>query len=140
MLRKLSAKEQFDIRTMRYFIPRNKYKTRITKQAEAAMADLSSKGIQPQYRSKGFLNLLWGKTYRDLQITQWKDDVREGLITKYEIYSSLPKWLQPWAESKLKDVPYNASAYEEIRDDGGELIGLVHVGNSIERILMKGLK
>lgn len=103
----MTAKEQFDIRTMRYFIPPNKYKTRITKQDEQAMANLSSRGTQPTRRTKGFQNLQWGKTYRDLQITQWSDDIKEGLITKAEIYAGLPKWLRNWAEMKLKDVPYD---------------------------------
>lgn len=104
---KLTKKEQFDIRTMRYFIPINKYKTRITKQDELRMAALSSRGIQPDRRTKGFQNLSWGKTYRDLQITQWKDDIRDGFITKAEVYDSVPKWLRSWAEEKLANMPYD---------------------------------
>lgn len=104
---KLSNKERFDQRTMRYFMPRSKYRTRITHNDTIKMANLSSRGQHPKRRTKGFLNLLWGKTYRDLQITQWKDDIRAGYFTKSEIYSGVPEWLQPWVESKLKDVPYD---------------------------------
>lgn len=106
-LRRLTSGEQFDIETMRYFIPRNKLKTRITRQDEVRIADLSSKGIQPDRRTPGFLNLLWGKTYRDEQITTYKRDILLGYITKYEIISSFSKRLQPWIESKIKDVPYD---------------------------------
>lgn len=109
----MTAKEQFDIRTMRYFIPQaNKHKTRITKQDEEAMAALSSKGTKPAKLTDGLKNLMWGKTYRDLQITQWSEDVKAGIITKAEIYAGLPAWLQPWAEQKLRYVPYDIDAYE----------------------------
>lgn len=93
---------------MRYFIPRrNRFAGRITHNDTIKMADLSSRGFQPLRRTPGFLNLLWGKTYRDLQITQWRDDVRCGFITKAEIYESVPEWLLLWVTSKLQDVPYD---------------------------------
>ena len=127
----MTTKEQFDIRTMRYFIPKaNKYKTRITRQDETAMAALSSKGTKPTRITKGLQNLMWGKTYRDLQITQWSDDVKAGLITKYEIYSALPKWLRPWAESKLQNVPYDIAAYE-LTEKGD----MIHHETTTERIM-----
>ncbi len=40
-------------------------------------------------------------------ITQWKDDINQGLITKGEIYESLPDCLQGWIEGKLKNVIYD---------------------------------
>lgn len=110
-LHRLTTGEQFDIETMRYFIPRNKLRTRITKQDIVCMADLSSKGIQPSHRTPGFINLLWGKTYRDEQITSYRNDIQLGYITKYEIISSFPKHLQPWIESKIKDVPYDVDGH-----------------------------
>lgn len=100
-LRRLTKREHFDQRTMRYFIPRNRYSGRIRHNDTIKMADLSSRGIQPKRRTPGFLNLLWGKTYRDLQITQWRNGVQDGITTKYEIYASVPEWLRPWVETKL---------------------------------------
>lgn len=105
---KLSAKESFDIRTMRYFIPKaNALKARISYNDKVKIANLSSRGIQPKRRTPGFVNLLWGKTYRDLQISSWKEDIGQGFITKAEICESLPVWLREWAESKLQYAPYD---------------------------------
>lgn len=104
---KLTSKEKFDQRTMLYFYPKSGGMPRIRDYDKAKMAALSSRGEHPRRRTPGFIRLLWGKTYRDLQITQWRDDVRGGLMTKIEICESLPEWLQPWAHAKLIDVPYD---------------------------------
>ncbi len=109
-MRTLTNKERFDIRTMRYFIPSNKYKTRITKQDEVAMADLSSRGIQPVRQTKGLANLIAGKTYRDEQITAYKRDIMQGLFTKIEIIDSYPRDMQSWITNKLVDVPYDVDS------------------------------
>jgi hypothetical protein len=104
---KLTNREKFDIKTMRYFLPKQSSPPRIRDYDKVKMANLSSKGIQPKRRTKGFDLLRWGKTYRDLQITYWKADIRDGIITKAEIYESLPEWLRDWAYTKLKEVPYD---------------------------------
>jgi hypothetical protein len=105
---RLTNKEKFDQRTMLYFYP-NKTggMPRVRDYDRQKMAALSSKGIQPKNRTPGFLRLLWGKTYRDLQVTEWRDAVRQGYITKSEVYDSVPEWLLDWAVIKLKDVPYD---------------------------------
>lgn len=119
-MRKLTNKELFDIRTMRYFIPRFAPKGwRITQKDKVAMADLSSKGIQPKGIGltdpfTGVRALVTGKTYRDLMVTEWSDSVRKGYMTKWELINSVPEWLQPWLEEKLKDVPYDEDAYEDV--------------------------
>jgi len=106
--RRLTARERFDVRTMQYFYPRRSgFKARVRSNDKAKMADLSSYGIRPKRRTPGFQKLAWGKTYRDLQVTQWSNDIRDGLITKAEIYDSLPDWLLPWIEPKLQYVPYD---------------------------------
>lgn len=104
---KLTNKELFDIKTMRYFIPKQQSPWRIRDYDKVKMAQLSSRGIEPKRRTKGFELLRWGKTYRDLSITMWKEDIQQGYITKNEIYEGLPSWLVKWAISKLKDVPYD---------------------------------
>lgn len=105
---RLTSKERFDQRTMLYFYP-NKTggMPRVRDYDKAKMAALSSKGIHPKNKTPGFLRLLYGKTYRDLQITQWKVAITEGIITKAEIYESVPDWLRDWTVNKLKDVPYD---------------------------------
>lgn len=105
--RKLTNKEKFDQRTMLYFLPKGRFPGRVQHNDRVKMADLSSRGIQPKNITNGFQNLLWGKTYRDEQITSWKRDISLGYFTKIEIYESVPTWLRLWAESKLKDVPYD---------------------------------
>lgn len=121
MSKQPTKKELFDQRTMLYFYPNKSGGTpRVRDYDRAKMAALSSRGLQPNNRTPGFLRLLWGKTYRDLQITQWKEDVMAGLITKYEIYQSVPEWLRPWTESKLKDVPYDqpyTDKHYELKND-----------------------
>lgn len=103
----MTNKEQFDIKTMRYFVPKSGGRTYITKADEQAMVNLSSRGTQPAKQTKGLTSLQWGKTYRDEQITSYRRDVRQGLFTKYEIISSFPIALQDWITDKLKDVPYD---------------------------------
>lgn len=106
--RKLTKKEAFDQRTMRYFFPRsNRLKASITHNDTIKMADISSRGIKPKVVTRGLKRLQWGKTYRDLQITQWRDDIMDGFITKYEIYQSVPEWMRLWIEEKLRYVPYD---------------------------------
>lgn len=102
--RKLSDKESLDVRSMRYFIPKNNLPKgwRITKADRVMMADLSSRGIRPRKVTPGMELLKWGKTFREEQITRWREDVIEGLTTKYEILSSLPLWLRPSIEKSLQ--------------------------------------
>lgn len=104
----MTNKEKFDQRTMLYFYP-NKTggMPRVRDYDRQKMADLSSRGIQPKNQTPGFQRLLWGKTYRDLQITEWKRDIGKGYITKSEVYESVPDWLRDWTISKLQDVPYD---------------------------------
>lgn len=105
---KLTNKEKFDQRTMLYFYPnKSGGMPRIRDYDKEKMAALSSKGVQPKRRTLGFQRLLWAKTYRDLQITEWKRDVGLGYMTKAVIYESVPAWMRDWAESKLKDAPYD---------------------------------
>lgn len=104
---KLTSKERFDQRTMLYFFPKSGGMVRVRYNDRVKMSLLSSRGIKPKNRTKGFLKLLWGKTYRDEQITQWKNGIRDGYITKFEVYDSVPDWLQDWVKSKLQDVPYD---------------------------------
>jgi hypothetical protein len=118
---KLTKSEAFDIKTMRYFIPKNIKGWRIRSYDKFKMAQLSSRGIKPKRATKGFNLLKWGKTYRDLQITMWKQDIKAGLITKSEIYDGLPEWLRSWAQSKLKGVPYDVG-YKT----SNMLIGIYH--------------
>lgn len=103
----MTIKERFDIRTMRYFIPKSGGRTYITKTDEQAMAALSSRGTQPKQTTRGITSLIWGKTYRDEQITSYKRDVRLGLFTKHELISAMPIDMQDWLADKLKDVPYD---------------------------------
>lgn len=106
--RRLTAKERFDQQTALYFYPRRSgFKARVRHNDRIKMADLSSRGVQPKRRTPGFVKLLWAKSYRDLQITEWSDDIRAGLITKAEIYDSVPEWLLEWIEDKLIEVPYD---------------------------------
>lgn len=110
-LHRLSNKEQLDIRSMRYFIPRrNVTGWRIRGYDQVKMADLSSRGIKPQCSSKGFELLKHGKTYREYQIASWRDGIREGIITEYEILSGLPEWLRPSITESLRGA---------FMDDGG---------------------
>lgn len=113
-MRKLTKKELFDQRTMSYFYPKTAPKVRIRHYDRIKMADLSSKGIKPRRETPGYKKLLWGKTYRDMQITEWKRDIMAGYITKGEIYESVWPSLRAWCESKLKYVPYDVDAYENI--------------------------
>ena len=129
----MTNKELFDIETMRYFIPPNAQRTRITKLDMQAMVDLSSRGVMSTRKTKGFTNLVWGKTYRDLMITEWIQDIKDGIITKYEIYQSLPKHLRPWAESKFKNVPYDIASYE-VTESGN----IIHHVTLTNRLLTKG--
>lgn len=77
------------------------------------MSRLSSRGIFPTKVTPGFTLLKWGKTYRDEQITSYKRDIALGLFTKSEILSGLPVRLRSWMWEKIKDVPYDQSAYDE---------------------------
>ena len=106
--RKLSKKELFDITTMMYFIPlHGAHRPRITLNDKRKMANLSSHGEKPDYATKGFKALQWGKTYRDEQITAYRRDIPLGYITKHEIISSYPKNMQKWIQEKLRDIPYD---------------------------------
>jgi len=102
--RKLSKKEKLDIETMQYFLPT---KGRIYPNDKKKMADLSSQGITPKNQTSGFVLLKWGKTYRDLQITEYKRDISLGLITKGEILDSMPENLRDWLWKKIQHVPYD---------------------------------
>lgn len=108
--RKLTNKEQFDIATMVYFIPSDA-KTRIYPNDKKKMVDLSSRGIRPQRETKGFKELRIGKTYRDLQITSYCDDVRAGYFTKSELIEGMPPRFREWITKKLKGVPYDEDGY-----------------------------
>lgn len=105
----MTNKEKFDIKTMRYFTHPRKYHTRITKQDEQAMVNLSSRGIKPQRMTKGLNCLIWGKTYRDEQITAYKRDIALGYFTKWEIISSYPKDMRDWIKSKIASTPYDVN-------------------------------
>jgi hypothetical protein len=109
---------------MRYFIPSHVKGWSIKPEDKAIIANWSSRGIKhkeidrppnPTQTLTGVQALISGKTYRDLQITEWKDAVSRGYLTKSEIYESLPEWIRKWAESKLKNTPYdihqNATKY-----------------------------
>lgn len=102
--RKLTTKEAFDVETMKYFIPRNRLSKRLQRNDKRKIADLSSRGIQPRRDTPGYIDLRWGKTYRDWQITQWRRDVAEGLFTKWEIINSVPQFMQSWLEDKLLGI------------------------------------
>jgi len=104
--RKLTKKEELDISTMVYFIPSNS-KHRIYKNDKIKMAELSSKGIQPDMITKGFSLLKWGKTYRDEQITSYKRDIQLGLFTKYEILQGIAPRFRDWLWNKIKDTTYD---------------------------------
>lgn len=91
---------------MEYFIPTN-VKCRIYPNDKVKMANLSSRGIQPQRITKGFTLLKWGKTYRDEQITSFKNDIMAGYITKISILDELPKKFRQWMWNKIKDTPYD---------------------------------
>lgn len=111
---KITKKMELDVETMAYFYPKSAPRRYIKKSDREAMAIYSATGKKPAVTTKGFEQLMWGKTYRDMQITAWSEDIRQGYITKWEIYSSLPKSLRAWAEKKLVNVPYDEDAYENI--------------------------
>lgn len=114
--RRLSRKEQLDIATMRYFIPKTNKGWRISHADKVAMADFSGKGIKPSEQTRpvmgskilsGLQALNLGKTMRDQQITAWRESIQDGIMTKGEIYDSCPDWMTDWLKNKLKDVPYD---------------------------------
>lgn len=107
---KLSNKMRLDVETMRYFYPgKSGGRSHITKQDIHDMAVYSATGKKPGTESKGFKQLVWGKTYRDLQITQWREDIRDGFITKWEVQASVPVRLREWVIKKIADVPYDTN-------------------------------
>lgn len=106
---RLTNKEKFDIATMMYF--RTNMRTRIYPNDKLKMAVLSSTGKSPAKETKGFIELKWGKTFRDEQITSYRRDIRAGYFTKAELIESIPSKFKDWLWGKLKDVPYDEDNY-----------------------------
>jgi len=117
--RRLTNKEKLDVSTMAYFIPKT-ITYRIYPNDKKKMADLSSRGVWPKGKkgnvmlmktegsnTLGFKLLQTGKTYRDMQITAYKEDISNGYFTKIELLDAMPERLRGWLWSKIEDVPYD---------------------------------
>lgn len=103
---KITPKMKLDVDTMHYFFPCTS-RPYVKQSDREAMALFSARGIKPEVETKGFYQLKWGKTYRDEQITSYRQDIRAGLFTKHELLQSMPVKFRDWLWEKIKDVPYD---------------------------------
>lgn len=111
--RKLSNKEKFDIDTALLF-KHSAYKdTRIYPNDKKKFADLSSKGIKPKRITRGYEAIINAKMWRDLQITEYKKDIKAGLFIKSEIVESFSPRFRQWIWNKIKDVPHDINGNTE---------------------------
>ena len=120
---RLSQKQWIDVHSMAYFIPSGS-KQRIYPNDFKKMALYSATGKLPDNQTRGFKLLLWGKTYRDEQITSYIRDIRLGYFTKHELIQSMPHFLRDWLARKIEHVPY-----DEDGDTSAMLIGLYRKGD-----------
>ena len=102
----MTNKELFDLKTMLYFMPDNRYQTKITEADKQAMVDYSSRGVKPE-RTLGLLNIMAGKTYRELQIATWIEDIKNGITTLEEVLSEEPEWIKGYLLKSLGGGLYN---------------------------------
>jgi hypothetical protein len=135
--RRLKKGEVVDVLSTMYYRPS---RVRIRYNDKVKFANLSSCGIAPKRITPGFTDLIWGKTYRDEIITQFRGDIMSGLITKGEILDSLPDKLRGWMWKKLKDIPYDIDYYERvvsIDENGEEMVSYVPTENGVTPHLIR---
>lgn len=98
----MTTKERNDIEVMEWFIPEQVKHWAVTDHDRLAMVNLSSRGIQPKYRTKGLLALMAGKTFREVHVEMYRDDIKAGYISKEDLLSSTPLAVRAWLIKALR--------------------------------------
>lgn len=90
---KLTAKQRQELAVIQYFVP-SWVDFRPTTDADiAAFFAWSDRGIKYDLgldTTSGLAALHFGKQYRDLHVTQWREGIETGILSKYEVLHDLP--------------------------------------------------
>lgn len=92
---KLSERQQADIGSIRYFIPRCLRHVPIIDQDIEAFLAKSERGIGPDislmYEETGYQALMQGKRWREWHMRAWEEANLEGTFPYYTLLSELPR-------------------------------------------------
>ena len=107
---KLSRKQQLELEAIKEFIPSWCTFEPITDDDLKTFFDFSDRGIKyemtPDKQLTGLGALHYGKQYRDLHITMYRQDIQDGYIGKWEVNTS------EWINKALKGARPKQHVYK----------------------------
>lgn len=114
---KLSAKQQNELRIVKYFIPSTIKYSAITDDDTQRFFDWSDRGIDKEKvkqealkTTSGLSALYWGKQRRDLQLASWSEDW--GNTLSAWDFEDEPEFIAMWVADKLKKPGIKLVWYE----------------------------
>lgn len=119
---KLTNKQRKELAVIKYFIPSWVKFDPITDADIEAFLAWSDRGIKYHIKplvNDGLAALHYGKQYRDLQITSWKQGIEDGILTKSEILSDLPDDIVPQIEKAIGGAALGKPMFESVN---GEMV------------------
>lgn len=118
---KLTAKQQLDLDTIRYYIPEHYEHSPITDEDIKRYFDWSDKGKggddikrEALQTNSGIAALYWGKNRRDLQVTSYIEDWGT-YITSTDLASEEPEYICRWL-AKVMNKPVIYTMWQAFND------------------------
>lgn len=119
---KLTNKQRQELQAIKYLIPEWCEFQPITDDDLKTFFDWSDKGIKYELKPmemSGLAALHYGKQYRDLHITTYREDIADGILAKWQLINDMPDSVQPWLRIALKGSGPGKHVYKMWKDLDG---------------------
>jgi len=112
---KLTKKQLNDLETIKFFIPSQLKKIKISNSDIVAFFDFSERGISPKKETEGFNLLKQGKNWRGIHMEMYEEGVLDGSMPYCVILEDMPRVVVDFIKREMfkgKDAEIIEKAYQ----------------------------